>query len=133
MSIFFREGKMEIVLVSWKIKIGQEEVFKEYWRRGIPVNDRSGLIGEFLSEPKGHGKYTWITWDLRGGEKYTPFINVGMWADAATFEEQIGKYFDPKKGPLDFEFELRTRALLTPDCWRMGDWALPHHDSGGVM
>jgi hypothetical protein len=27
--------------------------------------------------------------------------------------------------------KLRRRALLSPACWRMGDWALPIHDSGG--
>lgn len=124
---------MVIVLVYWKIKKGHEEVFKAQWRSGLPVNDRSGLVGEFLSQPTGHEKYSWVTWDLRGTEDYTPYINVGMWADAEEFHTQIGKYFKPEKEKEDFEFEIRTRSLLTPDCWRMGDWKLPVHDSGGVL
>ena len=45
---------MVIVLVYWKIKKGCEEAFKTHWRSGLPVNDRSGLVGEFLSQPTGH-------------------------------------------------------------------------------
>jgi hypothetical protein len=119
---------MEVVFVHWKIFKGQEEQFKQHWRTGLPVNDRSGLVGEFLSEPTGHEKYDWVTWDLRGTSEFTVFINVGLWADANTFHEQIGKYFNLAKGKLQFEYELRTRALLTPTCWRMGDWRLPIHD-----
>jgi len=124
---------MVIVLVYWKIKKGREDEFKEKWKRGLPVNDRSGLLGEFLRKITKDGKYEWITWDLQGDEKYTPFINVGLWADAETFQEQIGQYFEQKSDKEEFEFEIRSRALLTPDCWRMGDWKLPIHDSGGVL
>jgi heme-degrading monooxygenase HmoA len=124
---------MVIVFVYWKIKKGHEEAFKTKWRSGLPVNDRSGLVGEFLSQPTGHEKYDWITWDLRGTEDYTPFINIGMWANAEAFHDQIGKYFKPEKEKDDFEFEIRTRALLKPDCWRMGDSKLAIHDSGGVL
>ena len=52
---------MEVVFVHWKILNGQEEEFKRYWRSALPVGDRSGLIGEFLSEPTGHEKYDWVT------------------------------------------------------------------------
>jgi hypothetical protein len=48
---------MEIVLVHWKVIRGRDGDFKERWRSGLPVNDRTGLIGEFLSEPTGHEKY----------------------------------------------------------------------------
>ena len=124
---------MEIVFVHWKILRGREDEFKTYWRSGLPVDDRTGLIGEFLSEPTGHEKYDWVTWDLRGTNEFTVFINVGLWFDAGTFHEQIGKYFNSEKGKLAFEYELRRRALLSPSCWRMGDAGLPVHDSGGVL
>lgn len=124
---------MQIVFVHWKIIRGCEDAFKRHWRTGLPVNDRTGLVGEFLSEPSGHEKYNWVTWDLRGPDGCTTFINVGLWADAETFHDQIGQYFKPTKGKEDFEFELRQRALLAPACWRMGDWRLPIHDSSGVL
>jgi hypothetical protein len=73
-----------------------------------------------------------VTWDLRGDETCR-FINVGLWASAEAFHEQVGRYFDPAKGVLPFELKLRRRALLTPACWRMGDWRLPIHDTGGVL
>jgi hypothetical protein len=126
---------MELVFVHWKIIKGdeQEKKFKQHWKTGLPVNDRTGLVGEFLSRPTGHEKYDWVNWDLRGTDEYTVFINVGLWADAEAFHKQIGQYFNPAGGKLEFEYELRRRALLTPDCWRMGDWRLPVHDSGGVL
>jgi hypothetical protein len=123
---------MQIVLVHWCVVRGKEEEFRQYWKAGLPVNDRSGLVGEFLCEPTGHEKYNWVTWDLRHPTA-TIFINVGMWADTGTFHEQIGRYFNPAGGKKEFELELRKRALLTPNCWRMGDWKLPVHDSGGVL
>ena len=124
---------MEIVFVHWNIVKGREEEFKQYWKSGLPVNDRTGLVGEFLSQPSGHEKYDWVTWDLRSTDVSTIFINVGLWKDAEAFHLQIGQYFNPQKGKLDFEYELRKRALLSPTCWRMGDWILPRHDSGGVL
>src|ERR1041385_1218546 len=124
---------MVIVLVYWKILRGQEEDFKTYWRSAFPVKDRSGLVGEFLSEPTGHEAYPWVTADLRSGnDDFTTFINVGLWRDAETFHEQIGRYFDPARGKLDFEYELRTRALLTPHCWRIGEWPISAGDSQSV-
>jgi hypothetical protein len=124
---------MEIVFVHWRILKGREEKFLDYWKTGLPVNDRKGLVGEFLSQPSGHEKYNWITWDLRSSSEETTFINVGMWADPDEFHDQIGRYFNPAGGKLSFEFEIRKRALLTPQCWRMGDWKLPTHDSEGVL
>ena len=59
---------------------------------------------------------SWITWDRRGEGEVTRFINVGLWADAQEFHAQIGRYFNPAGGKLDFEFELRRRTLLAPRC-----------------
>lgn len=123
---------MRIVFVEWLIIPGKENVFKDYWRSALPIGDRTKLIGEFLSRPTGHEAHPWVTWDLRDS-RASCFINVGLWADEEAFQDQVGRYFDPEKGKLDFEFSLRRRALLTPDCWRMGDWSLPRHDSGGVL
>lgn len=125
---------MHIVLVDWKINLGQEDEFKREWRSALPIYDRRRMTGEFLSEVCARdGSYPWITWDLAIDPRYKRFINVGLWADAEAFHAQVGRYFDPAGGKKPFEFELRQRALLRPDCWRMGDWPLPVHDSGGVI
>lgn len=124
---------MQIVFVDWKIRIGEEESFKQDWKTGLPVNYRTQMVGEFLNVVPKNAKYEWITWDLAESGDYTRFINVGLWANAEAFQEQIGRYFNPESGKKPYEFELRRRALLSPECWRMGDWKLPLHDSGGVL
>jgi hypothetical protein len=126
------ECSLQIILVDWLIIKGAEPDFKKYWKEALPVEDRSLMVGEFLSEPDGHEKFPWVTEDLRDGDS-SRFINVGLWASAEAFHKQIARYFDPAAGKRSFEFELRRRALLTPACWRMGDWRLPIHDSGGVI
>ena len=52
---------MRIVLIEWRIKKGEEEQFLEYWSKRVPVPDRSGLIGEFLSrvECQKQGGFKW--------------------------------------------------------------------------
>lgn len=125
---------MVIVLIHWKIKPDLVDKFLKYWRTKVVVQDRKGLIGEFLSEACHTSEFSWITWDLTGCEGvYRSFINVGMWDNAEDFREQIGKYFEGKAQPKDFEYEMRTRTVLRPTCWRIGDSSLPLHDSGGTL
>ena len=126
---------MVIVLIHWKIIPNKVEVFLKFWRRKAVVENRQGLIGEFLSEPHSAAEYPWITWDIMGCEgKYRSFINVGCWSNADDFHEQIGKYFlNNVSEKNDFEYEPRVRTILKPKCWRMGDASLPGHDSGGTL
>ncbi|MCY4514964.1 MAG: hypothetical protein OXC69_07505 [Candidatus Tectomicrobia bacterium] len=127
---------MIIALIHWKIKPEKEmvDLFLEYWSRKVTVDDRQGLIGEFLSEAHSTAEYSWINWQLTGCEgKYRSFINVGYWNSADEFYTQIGKHFETSAGIQDFEAEPRVRTVLKPKCWRIGDSALPLHDSGGVL
>ena len=125
---------MVIVLIHWKIKPGSVADFLDYWRKVATVQDRAGLIGEFLSEACHTSEFPWITWDLTGHEGvYRSFVNVGMWAKAEDFHDQIAKYFRDGVEPQDFEHEPRVRTVLRPRCWRMGDSSLPVHDSGGTL
>ena len=127
---------MIIALIHWKIKPEQEMVdsFLDFWRKTAVVNDRSGLIGEFLTEAHSTAEYSWITWHLTGCEgKYRSFINVAYWNSAEDFYAQIGKLFETSTGTKEFEAEPRVRTVLKPNCWRMGDSTLPIHDSGGVL
>lgn len=126
---------MVIVLIHWKIIPDKIEDFLEYWRKEAIVDNRHGLIGEFLSEPQSPTEHPWITWDIMGCEgKYKSFINIGCWSNADDFHEQIGKYFlDNASKKKDFEYEPRVRTILKPKCWRMGDTSLPVHNSGGTL
>ena len=124
---------MHIILVDWKINCGEEKEFKRYWREDSCVADRSRMVGEFLSSISEVGDYPWITWDLSKDGDYTRFINVGLWADANAYEEQIRNYFNPNGEKKPFEFKIRQRALLSPKCWRMGDFQLATDDSDGVL
>ena len=114
---------MRIVLVEWRIRKGEEEQFLEYWSKRVPVLDRSGLIGEFLSRVESRQQYPWITWELN--ERWTTFVNVGLWREASNFEEQIGRYMDDTRPPMAFEAERRRRVLVAPERWRMGGTGLP--------
>ena len=81
---------MVIALIHWKIKPDMADEFRDYWRKEAVVQDRRGLIGEFLSEACHTGEFPWITWDLAGCEDvYRSFVNVGMWSDAGEFHDQI--------------------------------------------
>jgi len=127
---------MIIVLIEWKIKPEPEmvEKFLRFWKKKAVVSDRRGLIGEFLTEAHSTAEYGWITWQLTGCEgKYRSFINIGYWSSAEEFHAQVGKYFETSAGLKEFEAEPRVRAVLKPNCWRIGDGTLPIHDSGGVL
>ena len=128
---------MIIVMIKWKIlnKQAKIDAFLDFWKQEVVVQNRIGLVGEFLSEIGSRERYNYITWDFEkpDGDTYKIFINVAIWADADAFQEQIGKYFNDKKPLKAFEAERRVRTVLEPACWRMGDASLPKHDSGGVL
>ena len=116
--------RMFIVLIHWKIKPEQERVdeFLEFWRKTATVDNRRGLIGEFLTEACSTAEYGWITWQLTGCEgKYRSFVNIGYWNSAEEFHEQIGKYFETSTGPKEFEAEPRIRTVMNPNA---GGWAI---------
>ena len=114
---------MRIVLVEWRIIKGQENLFMDYWSRREVIDDRSGLIGEFLSRVEDRATYSWITCEL--SPDWTCFVNVGLWRDADAFEAQIGWRLDDNRPKLPFEFEKRRRTFLGPQRWRFGGTDLP--------
>ncbi len=107
-----------IVLVEWRIKKGREAEFLKYWSTRATIQDRSGLVGEFLSRVEDQKQFPWMTWSL--DRRWTTFVNVGFWREGADFEQQIGQYIDNKKPPLAFEAERRRRVFLAPERWRVG-------------
>ena len=128
---------MIIVLIQWKIKNKRKQIdaFLNFWKQEAVVQDRKGLVGEFLSEIGSRKRYDYITWDFEKpeGDTYKIFVSVALWADPDAFQEQIGQYFNDTKPLKAFEAERRVRTVLEPACWRMGDASLPKHDSGRVL
>jgi hypothetical protein len=114
---------MRIVLVEWRIRRGHEEEFLDYWSSRATVRDRTGLIGEFLSCVEDRNEYPWMIWEL--DERWTTFVNVGLWRQGADFQEQIGRLIDDTQPLMTFEAERRRRVFVAPERWRMGGTVLP--------
>jgi heme-degrading monooxygenase HmoA len=114
---------MRIVVLEWRIRKGQEDEFLEYWSSRATVPDRSGLIGEFLSQVEDQDQYPWISWEL--DERWTTFVNVGLWREGSDFQNQIGRFIDDTRPPMAFEAACRRRVLVAPTRWRTGGTVLP--------
>ena len=75
---------MIIVLIKWKIENKQEQIdaFLDFWKQEAVVQDRKGLVGEFLSElgskesdtTTSHGSF-----EKPEGDTYKIFVNVAIW------------------------------------------------------
>ena len=125
---------MIIVMVHWKIVPDRVNEFLDFWKGEATIDNRRGLVGEFLTEELSSADFEWITWQLTGCErKYRSFVNVAYWKNAKEFQEQMGKNLETTMEKKDFEYQLRIRTVLKPKCWRMGNYPLPIHDSGGVL
>ncbi len=116
-------AQMRIVIVEWRIEKGQEAAFLDYWSSNEAVDDRSGLIGEYLSHVENQEDCHWIT--LEFGDGWTTYVNVGFWSDAAAFRREVGPKINDKRPALSFEHEKRRRTFLCPDRWRVGETMLP--------
>ena len=66
----FGNVQMRIVIVEWPIRKGHESAFMDYWSRNEAIEDRSGLIGEYLSHVEDQKDCQWIT--LEFGEAGRP-------------------------------------------------------------
>ncbi len=116
-------AEMRIVLVEWRIIKGQENHFLDYWSRREVIDDRSGLIGEFLSRVEDPATFSWMTCEL--SPDWTCFVNVGLWRDADAFQAQIGWRLDDNRPKMAFEYERRRRTFLGPQRWRFGGTEFP--------
>ena len=125
------DAPLRIVVVHWKVKPGREQEFLDYWSQRAAVQDRSGLVAEFLSGVEDRDKYPWINWRSLD-PRWTSYFNVGLWRDAAAFQEQVGRFIDNARPPLDFEADRRERVLVEPRRWRVGASGLPAADPPGV-
>ena len=55
---------MVIVVIKWSIKPDRTHDFRKHWAPEAQVQDRRGLVGEFLSEVGSQDDYPYITWIL---------------------------------------------------------------------
>lgn len=125
-------GDVRLVVVHWKIKSGRESEFLDHWSTRAAVKNRAGLLCEFLCSVEDRGRFPWIT-SRTLDPRWTSFFNVGLWRDAAAFQDQIGRHIDDARPPLDFEAERRERVFLSPERWRLGRSPLPASDAPGVL
>jgi hypothetical protein len=125
---------MVIVLIHWRIKPTPEAeaAFLEFWSTQAKVDDKTQLLGEFLSAPLPAADFPFKVDDLSSGHSEgncKHFVNVGMWENWNAFNEQVGKYMNDSKPILPFEAERRTRTVLEPQQWRVGSTSLPSKGS----
>jgi hypothetical protein len=118
---------MIIVLIHWRIKPTEdaENAFFAFWTKQATILDKSGLCGEFLSAPSPASKFPFRVDDfqLSNGEmSCRHFVNVGCWRDWQSFNDQVGKYMKDDAPMLPFEMDRRTRTILEPRHWRIGQW-----------
>ena len=123
--------QLRIIVVHWKIRTGHEAKFLDYWSTRSVVEDRTGLVGEYLSSVEDQGRAAWIEWQTLN-PAYTSYFNVGIWRDTDAFQGQIGQFIDNSRPPLPFEAERRERVFLVPERWRAGRSTLPTEDPPGV-
>jgi hypothetical protein len=124
-----------IALVLWRIKKSERDTFIKKWKEEFVVSDRTGLIGEFLSEPCDVEDERLKTFKLGEvgeiSDQKVVLVNVGIWRPIEDFNAQVArdmKVNDAEKR--EFEVEVRLRVLMNPIAWRLGDAQLPVHDSG---
>ena len=123
---------MIIALIHWRIKPDEASIaeFLKFWREQATIGDRTGLIGEFLSEAAKLTDYPYITWHLDQDHlgNFKSFVNVGFWNDERAFYEQVAKNFNDDRPMLPFEAYRRRRAIIKPESWRIGKSNLPSQD-----
>jgi len=126
---------MIIALIHWRIKPDRVDDFLHHWRQNNQIADRSGLIGEYLSDSLKPSDLPYITWHLdeQSLGNFRSYVTVGFWADAVAFEQQVASYFNDDKPLLDFEQFRRRRVVFNPVEWRMGQADMPDGDTSGVL
>lgn len=128
-------NEMVIALIHWRIKPSSVDEFLKHWRENNQIEDRTGLIAEFLSDSLKPSDLPFITWHLdeQSLGNFRSYVTVGIWADGSAFEEQIAKYFNDDKPMLSFEQYRRRRVVFKPVEWRIGKSAMPDADTPNVQ
>jgi|SRR5882724_2937648 len=130
------EEPIFIALIHWRIKPDDQSkaAFIEHWNTRNSINNRKGLIAEFVSDTLPMANFPYITWHLDPESlgNFKSYVTIGLWADAANFQEQVAQYFNDDQPLLVFEKYRRRRVIFEPVGWRVGETLLPGGDSPGV-
>jgi hypothetical protein len=130
------DQSMMVALIHWRIKPEPEQVdaFLDHWKHINKIGDRTGLIGEFLSDSFPMVDFPQTTWHLDSESlgDFKSYVTVGLWRDADAFKDQIAKYFNDSKPMEPFEKYRRRRVIFRPVEWRIGVAGMPTADSDGV-
>jgi len=128
---------MFIALIHWRIKPGEKYLaaFLQYWNERNSIEDRGGLIGEFLSETLPRDQFSYVTWHLdpESFGDFVSYVTVGLWQTAEAFDREVKKYFNDQGKLQPFEKYRRRRVVFNPTNWRIGPDKLPENDSPGVQ
>ena len=124
-------AEMLVVVVEWSIIKDREDDFLRYWSEREVIQDRSGLVSEFLSRVRDEQEIPFMTWSQR--QDCTTYLNVGIWRDCKSFVDQIGPKLTRNGEKLPFEYEPRRRIFLGPERWRLGGSLLPTKGHADVL
>ncbi len=128
---------MIIVLIHWKIVKGREDEFLSDWNTKFTVQNRAGMVGEYMSAVKSRSDHPYITWPIdceypHNAPNCSHFINVSVWESAARFHDEVARHFNDASAPLGYEIERRRRAVIAPVASRRGPSGLPDEDVAGM-
>lgn len=124
---------MIIVIIHWRIhpnNVSRADFF-EYWKKNLEIEDKTNLVGEFLSKPlsASEANFACLTMNSEASDDYESFFNIGIWKDLASFEKEIIKPFVGDKSTIEaFEYQYRERMILEPQSRRIGNFNLPEDD-----
>lgn len=128
---------MLVALIHWRIKPDQQSIdeFLNHWRKNNTVDDRTGLVAEFLSESLSATSFPYVTWHLDAESlgDFKSYVTVGIWADAKAFQDQVGIHFNDDKPMKSFEKYRRRRVVFEPVERRDGLAQMPEGDTTGVL
>lgn len=128
---------MIVALIHWRIRPEPEHVaaFMDHWRTMNRVENRTGLVAEFLSDVLPVRDFPSTTWHLDSESlgNFISYVTVGLWKDLPSFEQEVAQYFNDRAPLKSFEKYRRRRVVFDPLAWRIGKSSLPTTDSENVL
>jgi hypothetical protein len=124
---------VDIVIILWKIKAGADnrQAFFKHWAEKLEIDDKAGLVGEFLSCPQSADEAgpEFSVFGAHASDEYELYFNVAIWETLDAFRaEVIEKYLGGDPADKPFLFEPPRRMALSPKQWRVGAAPLPAAD-----
>ena len=84
---------MIIVVIHWKIKEGSDHraAFLQHWKETLTIEERSHLVGEFLTSPLSPEEtdFPVAVLGVSYAAPYQSFFNIGIWESVDSFRNQV--------------------------------------------